>query len=104
MADEAERIWTVGGLSREQGGWAVSKDVDLSRPRFERLEGDVRFVRDLAADPDFRRLVDATARWDEVVARAGDELADGRLSSATAFAAGLDLRSAAHAADRLERG
>lgn len=104
MGDEAERSWTVGGLSRGPDGLAVSKDADLTGPRFERLERDARFVRDLAADADLRRAVEAVGRWDEVLARADDELADGgTLSPATAAAAALDLRSAANAADRLER-
>jgi hypothetical protein len=103
MADSKRPVWTVGGLSRDDAGWAVSNARELGEDEFMELERKIAFVLDLASQRDYNRLLAAVARFDALVAAALEELATERqLSQRSAAALPLDLAAIAEAARRLE--
>lgn len=103
MADSERRVWTVGGLSSDDAGWAVSKARELAEEEFAGLENKVAFVTDLASQEEYGRLLATVARFDELLETAGGELETNRqLSPRSAAALPLDLAAVIEAAQRLE--
>lgn len=97
------RVWTVGGLSHDDGAWTVTKARELAEDEFAELERKVAFVVDLASQGDYGRLLAAVRRFDALLATTREELeTEGRLSLRSAAALPLDLAAVAEAARRLE--
>jgi hypothetical protein len=103
VAEGESRVWTVGGLSHDDGAWKVTKARELAEDEFAELERNVAFVVDLASQEDYGRLLAAVRRFDALLAIARGELEnEGRLSPRSVAALPLDLVAVAEAARRLE--
>jgi len=103
MAGNERRVWTVGGLSRDDAGSTVTKARELPEDEFAELERKIAFVVDLASQSDYGRLLAAVRRFDALLATARRELeTEGRLSPRSAAALPLDLAAVTEAARRLE--
>jgi hypothetical protein len=103
MTVPEDQLWTLGGLSYEDGVWRVTTAKELSRERFEELRQKTLFVSRLAEQREFRRLLDAVARWSGTVERETEVLVSRRLTTSQApQALVFDLVAVAHAARRVE--
>src|SRR4051812_42657978 len=103
MAADPQTHWLIGGLSREDSIVDANMVCEIGEARFAELKAQARLVADAAAQRDYFRLLDTVARWEGLLARAADELADaGQLSRWTRKAATLDLQAVVHAISRVE--
>ena len=97
------RVWTIGGLSRDDAGCAVTEAHKVTEVEFAELERKVTFVVELASQRDYGRLLAAVARLDALLEIAREDLeTEGRLSPRSAAALPLDFTAVVEAARRLE--
>lgn len=104
MAEQGERVWTVGGLSRDDDGvWVISKSRELTQSEFGEIQNKCAFVRGLAGQTDLVRLGSAVERLCATLDDARYELeSSASLNRRTEAAVPIDLIAVAESAARLE--
>jgi hypothetical protein len=103
MADgKRRRTWTIGGLTRDDTGWRITKAREITEQEFRDFHSEVLFIRELAGLRDFVRVLDAVARWERALERAHAELTEGALWRGTVDALAMDLPAVVRSAERLE--
>jgi len=103
MAGSTRRLWTIGGLSRDDAGWRIVNELEITDVEFAELEDKISFVLGLASQSDYGRLLSAARRFVALLETAQSELeADGQLSPRSAAALPLDFPAVTEAARQLE--
>ena len=92
--------WCIGGQVSVDGKHSLSYAHEVSEDGYLELQEEFRFLRELAQQDEFMRLLQCTQAWEDLLSQVVEEGAeDGRISPASQHKARRGLRALFHLTD-----